>query len=227
MVILKFITTANPQTFYLDRQIEDPHRIRLLSCSIFNSWNTLKRDGSMSYKDVLRSDVIHAGNKISRGHYSPETLASALMKSLGEEAPLKITVPNGSVGLLFEKSAGTASFSFDKDLVEIFGISEYKRRHIEQQTLFIPRINYPTIFVHCDLVDREKNLFNGRPSGILADLEYRGRPYEKITYKFNPIVFRDASSTGEVNNITLSIRDEDGELFDFNGLPIEFLIQVD
>ena len=104
----------------------------------------------MSYKDLLRSDVIHAGNKISRGHYSPETLASALMKSLGEEAPLKITVPNGSVGLLFEKSAGTASFSFDKDLAEIFGISENKRRHIEQQTLFIPRINYPTIFVHCE-----------------------------------------------------------------------------
>ena len=165
MVILKFITTANPQTFFLDRQIEDPRRIRLLSCSIFNSWNTLKRDGSMSYKDLFRSEVIHAGNKISRGHYSPETLASALMKSLGEEAPLKITVPNGSVGLLFEKSVETARVSFDKDLAEIFSISENRRRHIEQQTLFIPRLNHPTIFVHCDLVDREKKSFQWETIG--------------------------------------------------------------
>ena len=35
------------------------------------------------------------------------------------------------------------------------------------------------------------------------------------------------TSTGEyVNSLTISVRDEKGELFDFNGFPLEFEIEI-
>jgi len=34
-------------------------------------------------------------------------------------------------------------------------------------------------------------------------------------------------STGEfVNQITLSVKDENDEMFDFNGMPIEFVLEL-
>ena len=36
--------------------------------------------------------------------------------------------------------------------------------------------NYPsTYFIHCDLVDKEKNLFNGQPSSVLARFGIKGK----------------------------------------------------
>ena len=46
--------------------------------------------------------------------------------------------------------------------------------------------------------------------------------YEKVTYNIDSSqnVFRDASTSESFNQITISVRDENGELFDFEGLPL-------
>ena len=38
-------------------------------------------------------------------------------------------------------------------------------------------------FVHCDLIDKEKNLFNGKWSDLLAWFDITGKPFEKISYR--------------------------------------------
>ena len=42
MVLLTIVTNSNPHTLYFDHPIEKPSYIRLLSASIYNSWNNLK-----------------------------------------------------------------------------------------------------------------------------------------------------------------------------------------
>ena len=43
MVIVTLTTIKNPHTVYFDQPIQKPSYIRLLSCSLYNSWNSLEK----------------------------------------------------------------------------------------------------------------------------------------------------------------------------------------
>ena len=113
--------------------------------------------------------------------------------------------------------------TFDKDLADLLGFEEIALLN------YIKQLNSPTTyFVHCDLIDRNQNLLNGKPSTVLARLDVRGKPFEKVHYQIpQPHVLRDTSSSDyAVNSITLSVQDENGNLFDFNGMPLEFELEI-
>ena len=75
---------------------------------------------------------------------------------------------------------------------------------------------------------KKQNLLNGKPSTVLARFDMRGMPFERVRYQTSqPHVLRDTESGDyDVNNITLSVQDENGNLFDFNGLPMEFEVEI-
>ena len=82
-------------------------------------------------------------------------------------------------------------------------------------------------FIHCDLVDKEQNLLSSAPSSVLARFDIKGEPYEKINYRTTLAnVLHDTSSGKYVNSVTLSVGDESGNLFDFNGLPLKFELEI-
>ena len=63
---------------------------------------------------------------------------------------------------------------------------------------------------------------------FLQNFQSVGRPYEKIDY-ISPSheVFRDATSRDNyLHTLTISVKDENGNLFDFEGLPLEFEIEI-
>ena len=83
-------------------------------------------------------------------------------------------------------------------------------------------------FIHCDLMNQTENLFNGKPLNLLAKFSIGGKPYEKINY-ISPSheVFRDAASRDNyLHSLTISVKDENGNLFDFEGFPLEFEIEI-
>ena len=90
---------------------------------------------------------------------------------------------------------------------------------------YVKRLNSPTTyFIHCDLIDKRQNLLTGKPSTVLARFDIREQRFEKVHYQTQQQhVLRD-TSTGDynVNSITISVRDEKGELFDFNDQPLKF-----
>ena len=83
-------------------------------------------------------------------------------------------------------------------------------------------------FIHCDLTNKTENLFNGKPSNLLAKFSIRGKPYEKIDYVSPPHeVFRGVASGDKyLHSLTISVKDENGDLFKFNGFPLEFKIEI-
>ena len=115
-----------------------------------------------------------------------------------------------------------ADIIFDRNLVEWLGID--RKLFILS---FIKRLNSPsTYFVHCDLIDKEENLLNGEPSRVLARFDIKGKAYEKVHYQTPQThVLRDTSTGEYVNTLTLSVRDERAELFDFEECPLEFEIE--
>ena len=92
----------------------------------------------------------------------------------------------------------------------------------------VKRLTSPSsYFIHCDLVDKEQNLLNGNPSSVLARFDIKGSPFQKVTYQAPPLhVLRDTSTGYHVNSLTISVRDGNGALFDFQGLPLEFELEI-
>ena len=118
---------------------------------------------------------------------------------------------------------GAKQINLDHDLAKLFGIGQ----NLPLKTI-IKRLMIPTAcFIHCDLIDRNNNLFNGKRSDLLAKFDITSKPYEKVRYDTSlQFPFRDCSTDSHVNNITLSVRDQYGELFDFKGMPIEFELEL-
>ena len=92
----------------------------------------------------------------------------------------------------------------------------------------VKSLSYPSsYFIHCDLIDRDFNFFNNKKSDLLAKIDVKGNAYEKVRYDAPPQQpIRDCSTSEHVNNITLSVRDVNGELFDFKGMPLEFELEL-
>ena len=64
-------------------------------------------------------------------------------------------------------------------------------------------------------------------SDVFAKFDIRGLPYDKVSYYSLPQEgLRECSTDRQVNRITLSVNDESGELFDFKGLPLEFVLEL-
>jgi len=93
---------------------------------------------------------------------------------------------------------------------------------------FVKQLTSPTTyFIHCDLLDKTKNFLNGKRSDVLAKFDIKGLPYAKVSYDSTPQqVLCDCSTDAHVNSITVSVKDEDGKLFDFKGLSLEFELEI-
>ena len=96
------------------------------------------------------------------------------------------------------------------------------------QDEYIKKLNCPsTYFIHCNLIDMNQNFLNNENSDLLATFDIKGKPYEKVSYYASPQQpLRDCSTDSHVKSITLSVRNHDGELFDFKGLPLEFQLEI-
>ena len=68
--------------------------------------------------------------------------------------------------------------NFTKNMVKLLGIdpSLFLITHIKRLTL------PSTYFVHCDLVNADQNLLNGKASTVLSRFDIRGKPFEKVNY---------------------------------------------
>ena len=223
MVVITIVTQTNGETIFFDEPFPKVHFMRLVSCSLYNSWHNLTRVGQISFKT---SKKILAS--MPEGHYTIESIAKELTKSfkIHKSDPISIENYNPNSGLKI-----TLSFEINKN-------NEIKVSHALAQLIgtsttlgqdeYIKKLNSPsTYFIHCDLIDKSQNFLNNKKSDLLATFNIKGKPYEKVTYDASPQQpLRDCSTDLYVKSITLSIRDQDGELFDFNGLPLEFQLEI-
>ena len=220
MVLLTIVTNSNPHTLYFDHPIEKPSYmyIRLLSASLYNSWNNLKEEAAIEVTDPNRT----ARANLLPGHYTINALVNEF-NNLNKNNPkfalsAIANTPVSSMTIFTQKN-----MTFTNNLLKLLGIK------IVSLITFVKRLNSPTTyFVHCDLIDKRQNLLNGKPSTVLAKFDIRGQPFERVHYQTpQQQVLRD-SLTGDydVNSLTISVSDEKGNLFDFNDQPLEFELEI-
>ena len=161
--------------------------------------------------------------RIPAGHYNLESMEKEIKNIFETYKYVLGTKLNTPFGQLEITNTGTKPINLDRDLADLFGIG----RRLNLKTI-VKYLRYPTAyFIHCDLIDRNLNFINNKKSDLLAKIDVKGRPYEKVRYDASPQQpIRDCSTSSHVNSITISVRDQDGELFDFKDMPLELELEL-
>ena len=217
MVLLTVVTNSNPHTLYFDHPIEKPSYIRLLSASLYNSWHNLKEEAAIYTTDPNKPlEAI-----LLPGHYTVDSLVKEFNTLSTTNKKFVITAKaHTPVGSMIINGGNT---TFSHGLLQLLGIQRLS------PITFVKRLTTPsTYFVHCDLIDKRQNLLNGKPSSVLARFDTRGQPFEKVHYQTpqQHVLCETDSGDYDVNSITLSVKDENGNLFDFNNQTLEFQVEI-
>ena len=222
MVVLTIVTQKNGETVYFDTPLPKVHFMKLLSCSLYNSWDTI--NGGSAALDDKRLNPNGKVSKLPAGHYDLDSLAKEITNLLLELPYDGLNAKTNSPhGHLVIKNTGKSRISLDDNLVKLFGTDNSlpiltNIKHVMKTTAY---------FIHCDLIDKNNNLLNGKRSYLLAKFDVTGKPYQKVRYDTSlQFPYRDCSTDKHVNSITLSVKNQDGELFDFKGLPIEYELEL-
>ena len=77
MVVLTIVAQNNGETIFFNESIPQVHFMKLISCSLYNSWDTLKREGSAVLGDEKKDTSVSVG-RIPTGHYNLESMAEGI-----------------------------------------------------------------------------------------------------------------------------------------------------
>ena len=77
MVVLTIVAQDNGETIYFQDPLPEVHFMKLISCSFFNSWNNLKKEGSATLGDKNKDRALSV-SKLLPGHYNLERLAKEI-----------------------------------------------------------------------------------------------------------------------------------------------------
>ena len=77
--------------------------------------------------------------------------------------------------------------------------------------------SFNTYITHCDLIDRDENLFNGNERGeapastILAVFDIVGKPFGRVSYQSEETARRKINSSNQISSMDIKVTDNNGE----------------
>ena len=215
MVVLTIVTKKNGETFFFDEPLPKAHFMKLVSCSLYNSWNNLSTWGTVrTVNNSKNFDLL----SVPSGHHTLETLVGYFNQDKNKAVSAAYTI-NGGIYFLSK----SYEVEFIEGLVGLFSSSTTK----DNKTWNFGGLKINSYFIHCNIIDKEENYFNTNKTDLLAKFDVKGMPYEKRFYQAgNEDLFRKCSTDQFFKSITISVKDEYGNLFDFNGMPLEFVLEI-
>ena len=224
MTILTIITNSNDVIIYFKNPLERRFEyIRLISCSLYNSWYNLKERGEIGFLDergIRTSKVIPPGN------YTLSSIGKKLEEIFNDEG-FEVKFDDASGPIVIENTLGRIVY-FDRDLTYLLGIRSFgnRRERLRTHAVINRLASFNNYFINCDLLDKDENLFNGKPSTILACFDVNGKSFERVKYSSPEITMKKITSGKYISSIRITVTDENGELIDFNNFPLRFEIEI-
>ena len=165
MVVLTIVTQKNGETIFFDEPIPEVHFMKLISCSLYNSWDTLKKESIAILRDI--KSTYQKVSKIPPGHYNLENFKKLINDLFAIEYNKLEAQINTPEAVLQIKNFGEKTITLNHVFANFFGIDN----SLELITN-VKRLVYPTAyFIHCDLIDRNFNFVNNKKSDLLAKID--------------------------------------------------------
>ena len=120
MTILTIITNSNDHTVYFKNPLERGFEyIRLISCSLFDSWYNLKERGEIGFID---NSGIKTTKIIPPGNYTLSSIGKKLQEIFADEG-VEVKFDDVRGPIVIENPPGRKVL-FDRDLTYLLGLSE-------------------------------------------------------------------------------------------------------
>ena len=185
----------------------------MISCSLFNSWYNLKERGEIGFVD----NGITTTKRIPPGNYTLSSIGKKLQGLFSEEG-IEVKFDDASGPIVIENPMNRKVL-FDRDLTFLLGLSSGNpRERLKSQAIINRFASFNNYFINCDLLHKEENLFNGKPSTILACFDISGKSFERVEYSPKDITMKKITSGKYISSIRITVTDENGELIDFNNI---------
>ena len=223
MTVLTIITNSNDHTVYFEKPLERGFEyIRLIKSSLYNSWYNLKERGEIGFVD---NSGITTTKRIPPGNYTLDTIGKKLKEIFADEG-IEVKFDDASGPIVIENPLNRKVL-FDRDLTFLLGLNAGNlRERLKKQAVINRLASFNNYFINCDLLDKDENLFNGKPSTILACFDIDGKSFERVEYSPKQITMKKITSGKYISSIRITVTDENGELIDFNNLPLRFEIEI-
>ena len=227
MTVLTIITNSNDHTVYFEKPLERGFEyIRLISCSLYNSWYNLKEKGEIGFVD---NSGITTTKIIPPGNYTLSSIGKKLQEIFNDEG-IEVKF-DGASGPIVIENLLNRKIIFDRDLTFLLGLNagfvkENPRERLKKQTVINRLVSFNNYFINCDLMDKDENLFNGNPSTILACFDINEKSFERVEYSPKQITMKKITSGKYISSIRITVMDENGETIDFNNLPLRFEMEI-
>ena len=155
MVVLTIVTQKNGDTVYFDPPLPKVHFMKLLSCSLYNCWDTHEGKAGLDDRKLNPEGKI---SELPAGHYDLDSLAKKITNLFSELLyDGLLTETNSPLGQLVTKNVGTSRISLNDDLVKLFGTDKY----LPPITTVKRIITTTAYFIHCDFIDKNSLLAAG------------------------------------------------------------------
>ena len=142
MVVITIATQKNGDTIFFDEPIPEVHFMKLLSCSLYNSWDTLKKESIAILRGV--NGKVQKVSKFPPGHYNLENLKkviNGLFKDHYNELETQINTPEAMLQI---NNFGEKAISIKGDFEEVSG----NYTAIIDKTTNIKSLRYPTSYMY-------------------------------------------------------------------------------
>ena len=196
--------------------------IRLIKSSLYNYWYNLKERGEIGFVDergITTTKIIPPGN------YTLSSIGKKLQELFADEG-VEVKFDDAK-GLIVIENPLNRKILFDRDLTFLLGLNAGNpRERLKKQTVINRLVSFNNYFINCDLMDKDENLFNGNPSTILACFDIDVKSFERVEYSPKQITMKKITSGKYISSIRITVTDENGELIDFNNLPLRFEIEI-
>ena len=96
---------------------------------------------------------------------------------------------------------------FDRELSYLPGLSQNDQRHtLKKGDTIINRLfSFNNMLISCDLVDKNNNFYNLKPSTVLGCFEISGLPYERhLLYSINNPFRKIAGGKKVINSLRIT-----------------------
>lgn len=223
MVVLTVVTTKNPYNVHFEFPLEKIQYARLLSCSIHNSWFNLPRKGTLW---IRGEDKQYKKVNFPAGFYTMEVFDEEIkkeFKKISVNIETQLYSPEGKY-VIYEPEK--SQLLCDQDLSCLLFETCSANRNFNSKNIFKDWNSPEKYIIHCDVLDKKMNIFNGKGSDVLACFDIKGKPHENVYYSAeHAFVLRDVVRDRHIENLEITVRDENGNIYDFKGLPLSFEIE--
>ena len=187
MTVLTIITNSNDHTVYFEKPLERGFEyIRLISCSLYNSWYILKEKGEIGF---VEGRGITTTKRIPPGNYTLSSIGKKLQEIFNDEG-IEVKFDDASGPIVIENPLNK-NVLFDRDLTFLLGLNTGNpRERLKKQAVINRLASFNNYFINCDLLDKDENLFNGKPSTILACFDINGKSFERVEYSPKQIMMK-------------------------------------